>query len=87
MTDKTDKGVKKNDNSKKNPQDVRATPLSSDSSTFCYEVPIPGAIHEPLKASTTGIGSQAFSMNAKPWGQDHIERSIFQLEQIVRSFT
>jgi hypothetical protein len=77
MADKSDKGTKKNDTGKKNQPEIR-----SDSSTFSYEVPIPGAAPETIKM-TNSAGVFQTSGNAQTWGQEHIQRSILQLEQIV----
>lgn len=74
MTEKSDKG-KKNETGKKNQTETK----SEDSSTFSYEVPIPGAAPEPIKKS---LGKD-FIGNAQTWGQEHIQQSVSQLEQIV----
>ena len=77
MADKSDKGGKKTDNGKKNQTDVRTS--LTDSSTFSYEVPIPGATPETIKMSS------ATGTTQRSWGQEHVQQSIVHLEQIVIS--
>jgi hypothetical protein len=80
MAEKSDKGAKKNDAGKKNQTEIRSVPL--DSSTFSYEVPIPGAAAETAKVTNLLREFQPLG-NAQTWGQEHIQRSVLQLEQIV----
>ena len=80
MADKSDKGGKKNENMKKNQPDIKMG--ASDSSTFSYEVPIPGASQDEIRMGVTS-DYQSFK-NAQSWGQHHVQQSVAQLEQIVR---
>ena len=77
MAEKSDKG-KKNETGKKNQTETK----SGDSSTFSYEVPIPGAAPETIKKSNSPRDFQHFG-NVQTCGQEHIQRSVLQLEQIV----
>lgn len=77
MAEKSDK--KKNE-VKKNQADIRSG--TSDSSTFSYEVPIPGAAPETIRMDNASRDFHPL-MNTQSWAMDHVKRSVLQLEQIV----